>query len=67
MGLIFAAFGLAFFLGMITIGVLNLCTAHYLKRRKARTFCMVVAGLGCILIPYGTLLGVFTLIVLGRD
>jgi len=27
---------------------------------------MIVAGLGCLAVPYGTLLGVFTFVVLGR-
>jgi hypothetical protein len=66
-GLFFFGFGLAIFLGMIAFAILQLLTGVYLKRRKARPFCMVVAGLSCILIPYGTLLGVFTLIVLARD
>lgn len=38
-----------------------------LKRRTSRTFCLVVAGLECILMPFGTVLGVFTLIVLSKE
>ena len=38
-----------------------------LKRRKAHTFCMVVAGVECMLMPFGTVLGVFTLVVLTKD
>lgn len=66
MGLIFAGMGLVFFGGMITLAVLKGVTALYLKRRKGRVFCMVTAALSCVLIPYGTLLGVLTLIVLSR-
>jgi len=38
-----------------------------LKRRVSRTFCLVVAGLECILMPFGTVLGVFTILVLMKD
>lgn len=37
-----------------------------LKSRRSRMFCMVVAGLECLFIPLGTVLGVFTLIVLNK-
>lgn len=37
-----------------------------LARRKRYIFCMVMAGLSCLFVPFGTLLGVFTIIVLSR-
>jgi len=48
-------------------GILDLVTGYCLMKRRARTFCMVMAGISCIAIPLGTILGVFTLIVLGRE
>ena len=59
--------GLVIFLLMITLAILKFLTARYIKRRRSRIFCMVVAGISCLGIPYGTLLGVFTFLVLGRD
>ncbi len=38
-----------------------------LKRRTSHTFCLVVAGLECTLFPFGTVLGIFTLVVLLKD
>lgn len=38
-----------------------------LKARRSRTFCLVVAGFECIVIPFGTVLGIFTLIVLTKE
>jgi hypothetical protein len=38
-----------------------------LRRRVSRTFCMVVGGIECLLVPFGTVLGVFTLILLSRE
>lgn len=66
-GWIFAGIGVAFFLIFGTIALLKLRTAYCLKRRTSRTFCMVVAAIGCLEFPYGTVLGVLTFIVLGRD
>jgi len=66
-GRFFAIIGFAIFLLLIILAVLKLLTALRIKRRRSRIFCMVVAGISCFGIPYGTLLGVFTFIVLGRD
>ena len=38
----------------------------HLRRRKHHTFCLVVAGIECMAVPYGTVLGVLTLILLLR-
>ncbi|MBE2214847.1 MAG: hypothetical protein IAE82_13320 [Opitutaceae bacterium] len=52
---------------MIAAGIANLISGFCLLRRKARLFSMVVAGFDCMAFPFGTVLGVFTLIVLARD
>jgi hypothetical protein len=49
-----------------TIAALKFYAGYCLGRHRARTFCLVVAGLTCLAIPYGTLLGVFTFVVLAR-
>ena len=38
-----------------------------LAKRRRYLFCLVMAGIECILMPFGTVLGVFTIIVLMRD
>jgi hypothetical protein len=50
-----------------TMAVLDVMAARSLSTRQRRTFCMVIAALNCMNAPLGTLLGVFTFIVLGRD
>jgi hypothetical protein len=50
-----------------TIGILTLISAQFIKNRKNRIFIVVVAGINCFIIPVGTALGVFTLIVMFRD
>lgn len=41
-------------------------TAKKVERRESWTRCAVVAGLNCLMMPFGTVLGVFSLIVLNR-
>lgn len=48
-------------------GLGNLLSAIYLRQRRNRTLSMVVAGFNCLYMPLGTVLGVFTFVVLGRD
>jgi hypothetical protein len=38
-----------------------------IARREYRTFCLVIAGVACMFFPFGTALGVFTIVVLSRD
>lgn len=65
-GGIFAFVGLALCLAGIVAGVLQLLAGFWLRQAKHRTLCYVVAALTCLNVPYGTVLGIFTFIVLGR-
>jgi len=47
--------------------VLNLLAGGYLRARRHRIFCIVVASLNCLHMPLGTILGIFTIVVLIRD
>ena len=51
----------------VTSLVLNLLAGTYLRRKMHRTFCFVVASMNCLQFPLGTVLGIFTIIVLARD
>jgi hypothetical protein len=57
-------------LGAILIGLTYaICTilaGRYLKRRERHTFCLVMAAISCIFFPFGTVLGIFTILVLSR-
>jgi hypothetical protein len=64
---IFKWFYLIFGLWFAASGILNILSGLFLRARKQQTFSMVVAGINCLHIPIGTVLGVFTLIVLMRD
>jgi hypothetical protein len=53
------AAGIAFAASMILTG-------RFLAQRVYYTFCFVVAALECVFVPFGTVLGVFTIVVLQR-
>ncbi len=38
-----------------------------LAKRKRYSFCLVMAGVECLFMPFGTILGVFTIVVLMRE
>lgn len=65
-GWFFVAFGLAFSTVFGTVAVLKYLAARAIRDRRSKTFCMVAAAITCIGIPWGTALGVMTLIVLAR-
>jgi hypothetical protein len=63
---LFGWFYVAFGAWLAVSGVINLLSGAFLGRRKCRTFSLAVAVINCIHIPLGTVLGVFTIIVLLR-
>jgi hypothetical protein len=66
-GWIFIAFGSAFFLVGIALAICILITGRSIAHRKHYWFSFVMACIECIFMPFGTVLGVFTVIVLARE
>ncbi|GAA5122052.1 hypothetical protein JIN84_01525 [Luteolibacter yonseiensis] len=52
---------------VVLSGVANVLSGLFLQRKKYRTFSLVVAGTNCLHFPFGTVLGIFTLLVLLRE
>ena len=48
---------------VILVGI-NIAAARFLKKRKNRTFILIVSGFNCMNLPFGTALGIFAFIVL---
>lgn len=66
-GWIFIIMGSIFILlGWITATCIVIA-GRKLSRRKNRMFCMVIAAIECTFMPFGTVLGVFTLIALNKE
>ena len=66
MGAIFAAVAGAMILLGWSFAVCVVLAGRNLARRRRYTFCLVMAGLLCMFMPFGTVLGVFTILVLMR-
>jgi hypothetical protein len=66
-GWIFVVVGLAFFLLAVGFALAKFYAASCVKKRKSRMFCLVVAAISCLEMPYGTVLGVFAILALERD
>ncbi len=51
----------------LTAATLLALTGRFLSQHRRHTFCTVVAAIECLHMPFGTILGVFTLVVLMRE
>ncbi|QNR98221.1 hypothetical protein ICJ04_04725 [Stenotrophomonas sp. 169] len=65
-GWFFVAFAGTFIVGGLTLAGFIAYAGRCLAQRRRHLLCMVVAGIACCFMPFGTVLGVFTLIVLLR-
>jgi len=65
-GFFFALIPAFFILCGWTLAVCLIISGRYLARKERYKFCFAIACISCVLIPYGTVLGVFTIIVLMR-
>jgi hypothetical protein len=63
----FRWFYVVFGVWSVASAILNLISGLCLKHRTHRVFSVAVAAFNCLQMPLGTVLGVFTIIVLMRD
>jgi hypothetical protein len=67
LGWIFAVLGSLLFLMGIAMAICILIAGRSLALRKRYSFALVMACIECVFIPFGTILGVFTIVVLSRE
>jgi hypothetical protein len=67
LGWIFAVLGLVLFLSGIAIAICILIAGRSLALRKRYSFALVIACIECLFVPFGTILGVFTIVALSRE
>lgn len=65
-GWLFVAAGVSMMLLIWAFGILQFLAGRYIRDRRFRTFCVIVAGINCVAFPLGTTLGVLSVIVLQR-
>jgi hypothetical protein len=66
MGGMFLGIGVFCMLLTLTMAVFEFLVARRIVERRSRLMCLIVAGINCLSVPLGTVLGVFTFIVLFR-
>jgi len=66
-GWMFAIIGGVFITVGWILAAFIVTTGQFLAKHKHYLFCLVMAGIECMLMPFGTVLGVFTIIVLMRE
>ena len=67
LGWIFAVIGSLLFLMGIAMAICILISGRSLALRKRYSFALAMACIECLFIPFGTVLGVFTIVVLSRE
>jgi hypothetical protein len=65
-GCFVAGFGGLFLGSLVADAVALYLAGKFMKERRRHTYCVVVAAISCAFQPIGTVLGVFTLVVLFR-
>ena len=66
-GWIFVIFASVFIILGWTFAAFVLTAGRFLAGRKHHTFCLVIAAIECLFMPFGTVLGVFTIVTLVRE
>jgi hypothetical protein len=67
LGWTFAVLGSLFFLIGIAMAICILIAGRSLALRKRYSFALVMSCIECLCVPFGTILGVFTIVVLSRE
>jgi hypothetical protein len=65
-GAVFAGVGMFVLVTVEALAVLSFLTGRFLSRRQHHTFCIVISAINCLTVPFGTALGVYTIVVLLR-
>jgi hypothetical protein len=66
-GIFFMILSAVFILSGWAFAVCLALAGRFLGQYRRHTYCLVMAAVGCIFIPFGTVLGIFTIMVLMRD
>lgn len=67
MGWFFVIIASVFIFSGLAFAVLLVLAGRFLSRRSHYLYCLMIAGVSCIFMPFGTVLGIFTIITLMRE
>ncbi|MDY6826077.1 MAG: hypothetical protein SVV67_02710 [Bacillota bacterium] len=66
-GAIFLVLSTILIIGGWVMAVLIIITGTRLKQKQSYNFCLVIAFIECLIVPLGTILGIFTVINLSKE
>jgi drug/metabolite transporter (DMT)-like permease len=66
-GWVFIAMGAVFMVAGMAFAACYAYAGRCLSRHRHYMYCLVMAGVGCMFVPFGTVLGVFTIIELQKE
>jgi hypothetical protein len=66
-GLVFIILALLIILAGWAMAVLIIIAGRKMKKRESFNYCITVAFLECLIMPLGTVLGIFTILNLNKD
>lgn len=66
-GIFFAVIGSVFLITGEVLGLLTIYSGKLIARQQKLTFSIVIGCLNCLFFPFGTILGIFTIITLNKD
>ena len=67
LGWLFIIFAVVFIVCGLVFSVCLALAGTYIAKYQHYTYCLVVAALSCVFFPFGTVLGIFTILLLSRD
>ena len=67
LGWIFIVLDAVFLFVGVTMAICILIAGRCLSRRKGYSFALAIACIECLFVPFGTILGVFTIVALSRE
>jgi hypothetical protein len=66
-GWFFIVFASVFIIGGWALSICSFYAGRFLKEHRNYTFCFVMSCINCVMMPFGTVLGVFSILILTRD
>ncbi len=64
---VFQIFYLVMGVMIVVFMVINVLSGWFIHRHQNRMFSLIIGGINCVIFPFGTVLGIFTFILLLRD
>jgi hypothetical protein len=66
-GWLLILFASCWIIAWLTFATLLVAAGRCLRQRRRYQFCLVIAGVACAFMPFGTVLGVFTIVTLSKE